>query len=405
MPKFIYKAKKNPSEVIESTILADSRDSAIQKLSASGCFLVSIDEFMESKDSPGKNKNVFQSKVSLKDVTNFTRQFSDLLESGMSIVKALDILRSQTENKRLKEIISEVKDSCMDGNPLSDALSRYPKVFSGLFVSMVRSGETGGVLGNILRRLSEFNDSQLEIQTKIRSAFAYPILMSIVGSLTIVVLLTFVIPKMVSMFSDLGQNLPVPTLILIGISGVMSNYWWLILSLGFAAAFVFTKLYKTGKYKLIIDNFKMKVPIFGNLIKKTEIARFGRTLATLLDNGVPILESLDVVSNTVNNTVIKCDIKKAAIHVKEGAGLAYGLSKSAVIPPLVVNMIAVGEESGLVEKSLFKVAESYERESNAAIKVMMSLLEPILILVLGLIVGFIVIAMLLPIFEINFLVR
>lgn len=405
MPKFIYKAKKNPSDIVEGMIVADNRTSAIQKISTMGYHLISIDEYIKSKDILKGGIGIFQGRISLKDVTNFTRQLSDLLESGLTVVKALGLLRDQAENKKLKDIISDIRDFCIDGNPLSGALAKHPEIFSNLFVSMVKSGETGGALENILKRLSDFNEKQLEIQTKIRSALAYPILMSIVGGITIIVLLTFVIPKMVSMFGDLGQNLPIPTLILISISDAIKNYWWLILSIIFAASFIFMRLYKSEEGRFAIDNFKLNMPIFGALIKKTEIARFAETLATLLQNGVPILESLNVVSDTVNNAVIKRQIKKVSTYVKDGTDMSYGFSKSSVIPPLVVNMIAVGEESGRVEKSLFKVAESYERESDAAIKVMMSLLEPILILVLGLIVGFIVISMLLPIFEINFLAR
>ncbi|MBL7156755.1 MAG: type II secretion system F family protein [Candidatus Omnitrophica bacterium] len=404
MPKFIYKAKKSPSDVVEGTIVADNKGSAIQKISNMGYYLLSIDEYIKSRKALEKKSGFFRERASLKDITNFTRQLSDLLEGGLTIVKALDILHDQTENRRLKDVVADVRDFCIDGNSLSTALARHPKIFSNLFVSMVRSGETGGALENILKRLSDFNEKQLEIQTKIRSALAYPILMSAVGGITIVVLLTFVIPKMITMFGDLGQNLPIPTLVLIGISNTIKRYWWLILFFIILASFIFMRLYKTRDGRLAIDNFKMNMPLFGNLIKKVEIARFTRTLATLLNNGVPILQSLDVVLDTVNNAVVKKEVNKVSTHVRGGANLAFGFSKSSIIPPFVVNMIAVGEESGRVEKSLFKIAESYERETDAAVKVMMSLLEPVLILVLGLVVGFIVISMLLPIFEINFLV-
>jgi type II secretion system protein F len=406
MPKFAYKAKKSPDEIEEGTIVADNKTSAIQKISDRGYYLLSIGEYIESESiSGGKRTLLFQKRVRLKDITNFTRQLSDLLESGLTIVKALDILHNQTESRRLKEVILDIRDYCVDGHPLSSALERHPKIFPNIFVSMIRSGEAGGALGKILKRLADFNDKQLEIQTKVRSALAYPILMAVVGGITIVVLLTFVIPKMVSMFGDLGQNLPIPTLVLLAISGAVKNYWWLAASILFVAYFFVSRVYKTKEGRFAIDNFKMATPIFGPLIKKIEIARFARTLATLLANGVPILESLYVVSNTVNNAVIKEEIRKAADSVRDGSNMAGAFSGSAVIPPLVVNMIAVGEEGGKVENSLAKVAEGYDRESDAAIKVMMSLLEPILILVLGLVVGFIVISMLLPIFEINFLAR
>lgn len=405
MPKFAYKAKKGPAAIEEGTLVADNKTSAIQKLSNQGYYLLSIAETTQSESAPGERKALFQKRIRLKDITNFTRQLSDLLESGLTIVKALDILHNQTESRRLKDIIHDVRDSCVDGQPLSNALARHPRVFPNLFVSMVRSGETSGALENILKRLAEFSDKQLDVQTKIRSALAYPVLMAIVGGITVVVLLTFVIPKMVGMFGDMGQNLPVPTLILIGISGAVKKYWWLAASALFVLYFFISRIYKTKEGRLSIDKFKLGMPLFGPLIKRIEIARFARTLATLLANGVPILESLYVVSSTVNNAVIKEEIRRAADYVRDGSNLAGAFSKSASIPPLVVNMIAVGEEGGKVERSLAKVAEGYDRESDAAIKVMMSLLEPALILALGVVVGFIVISMLLPIFEINFLAR
>jgi len=405
MPKYLYKAKKNPREIIEDTIQAENRTSAIQKLSGLGYFIIEIDEYTRSIGTIKGTKNIFQSRISLRDVTNFTRQLSDLLESGLTIARALDILYNQTINRRLRDIIVDIRDSCMDGNPLSSALSRHPRIFSHLYVSMVRSGETGGALENILRRLADFNDRQLEIQTKICSALAYPILMSMVGGITIIVLLTFVIPKMVAMFGDFGQSLPLPTLILIKISDAIKNFWWLIVAICFVIGFIIKRLYNTREGRIAIDAFKMQLPVFGDLIKKMEVARFTRTLATLLHNGVPILESLDVVVDTVSNAVIQEEAKKISTAVKDGANLAYGFSRTNTIQPFVINMISVGEESGQVERSLFKVAESYDRESDDAVKVMMSLLEPLLILVLGLAVGFIVISMLLPIFEINFLAR
>ena len=405
MPRYAYKAKKGPSEVEEGTIIADNKTSAIQKISDMGYFLLSIDESIASGKGQGGDASFFQKRISLKDITNFTRQISDLLESGLTIVKALDVIQNQTENKQLKRVVSDIRDHCVDGHPLSEALDRHPRIFPNLFVSMVRSGETGGALDKILKRLSDFSDKQLEVQTKVRSALAYPILMSVVGCLTVVVLLTFVIPKMVGMFGDLGQNLPLPTVILISISGGMRRYWWLAASFAFGIYFLISRIYKTEEGRRSIDTFKMNLPIFGPLIRKIEIARFARTFSTLLSNGVPILESLRVVSYTVNNAVIRSEINKAAEFVKDGSNLASAFAKSSIIPPLVVNMIAVGEESGRVDKSLAKVAEGYDRESDAAIKVMMSLLEPLLILLLGLVVGFIVISMLLPIFEINFLAR
>lgn len=362
----------------------------------------------EESDAPGastKAKSYFYGKVSLRDVTDFTRQLSDLLEAGITIAKALDILHGQTVNKRLKKIILDIKDFCVSGNPLSAALSRHPNVFSNLYVSMVRSGETGGMLESILKRLSDFNEKQLEIQTKVRTALAYPVLMAIVGFATVAVLVTFVIPKMVVMFGDFGQALPMPTQILLLISEIVRKYWLALIGICIAAVIVIRKIYTTTEGKRAIDRFKLDFPIVGQLVKKVEIARFTRTLSTLLENGVPILEAMNITIETLSNTMIKEDIEKAYLSVREGSSLASSLNSSKIIPASVANMIAIGEEGGHVEKSLLKIAQGYERESDEAVKIMMSLLEPAMILTLGGIVGFIVISMLLPIFEMNFLVR
>jgi len=405
MARFIYEVKTSPKDVIKGTLVAENKSAAIQKISQKGYYLLSLEEETDALTRSQSSKSFFFGKISVKDITDFTRQLSDLLEAGITIAKALDILHNQTQNKRLKKIILDIRDYCVSGNPLSEALSRHPKVFSNLYVSMVSSGETGGMLDNILKRLSDFNEKQLDIQTKIRTALAYPVLMSIVGLTTIIILVTFVMPKMTVMFSDFGQALPLPTLILLGISGIIQNYWMLLIL--FIAGIVMTiiKIYNTPQGKAAIDLFKLNFPIMGPLIKKVEIARFTRTLATLLDNGVPVLGALQITLETVGNAIIKKEIEKAAIAVKEGSSLAEGLSGSKSIPPAVMNMIAIGEEGGHIEKSLLKVAQSFERESDEAIKVMMSLIEPLLILTLGVIVGFIVISMLLPIFEMNFLVR
>jgi type II secretion system protein F len=402
MARFTYEAKKSPREIVKGVLIADTKAAALQKITQMGYFLVSLHE--EELSSPSAADAVF-GRIALKDTANFTRQLSDLLESGITIVKTLDILYNQTPNKKLKTIIMDIRDFCVGGSPLSDALARHPKVFPNLYVSMVRSGETGGALEKILKRLSDFSEKQLDIQTKIRTALAYPILMSFVGLATIIILMTFVIPKMMVMFADLGQTLPLPTQILLAISTIVKNFWWvLVIVLFFAGAF-FAKIYATPEGRRSVDSIKLKAPIFGALEMKVELARFARTLATLLENGVPILESLKVTSETIDNAVIKQEIEKAYDAVREGSSLANGFFNSTVIPPSIINMISIGEESGHLERSLFKVAQSYERESDEAIKIMMSLLEPVMILTLGIVVGFIVIAMLLPIFEINFMMR
>jgi type IV pilus assembly protein PilC len=405
MARFVYEAKTSPKDVIKGTLVADNKSAAIQKISRMGYYLLSLEEEAEALGRSQSYAAYFSDKISVKNITDFTRQLSDLLEAGITIAKALDILYGQTQNKRLKKVILDIRDYCVSGNPLSDALTRHPKIFSNLYINMVRSGETGGMLDNILKRLSDYYEKQLDIQTKIRTALAYPVLMSVVGFVTIMILITFVMPKMTVMFSDFGQALPLPTQILLGISGVIQNYWLILILFLAGTAMTIMKIYNTHDGRLTIDRFKLNSPVLGPMVKKVEIARFTRTLSTLLDNGVPILSALQIVLETVGNAVIKEEIEKTADAVKEGASLAQGLGGARSIPPAVMNMIAIGEEGGHVEKSLLKIALGYERESDEAIKIMMSLIEPLLILTLGIVVGFIVISMLLPIFEMNFLVR
>lgn len=405
MARFIYKAKSSPSEKITGVIAADSRASAIQKLSGMGYTLVAV---YDEKETPGETAariNPFSSRVKTSDVTDFTRKLSDLLESGFTISRALGALSRQSWNKAMKEIIVDLIEHCDAGEALSSAIARYPKIFPQFYVSMVRAGETGGGMEDILKRLADFGEGQAQNRAKIISALAYPVLMMIVGAVTVVVLMTFVIPKMIGMFSDMTQTLPLPTRILLLISDILRSYWWAIIAIVIAAAVSFKKIYSSPDGRLAVDRAKLKVPVFGRFEEKSEISTFSRTLGTLLRNGVPILESLNIASDTLGNTVMRRNMAKAYDAVKEGSGLARGLKASAVIPDDLVSMVSLGEESGSLDKSLLKIAESYEREMDQSVKIMMSLMEPVMILVLGSIVGFIVIAMLLPIFEVNFLVR
>lgn len=405
MARFIYKAKKGPKEEISGIIEAENKNVALHKLTTMGYFPISVEEEDVEETVLRKNPLLRFRKVSIRDLSIFTRQLSDLLEAGLPLVRALSVLEKQTPNRFLQSVITDLRADVQDGNPLSTSLQRHPKIFSGLYSSMVKSGETGGGLENVLLRLAEFQESQEELNTTVHRAMAYPALMAIVGTVTIFVLITFVIPKIVSMFQDLNQTLPLPTLILLNISYFIRDFWWVLAGACFLIYFAFARITKSHEGKLILDRLKLNFPMMGQLTLRAEIARFTRTLSTLLNNGVPILEALAVVINTMENEILKEDIGLAQREVREGAGLAKGLAKGSYFPIFVNNMIAVGEESGALEKALLKVAISYEREVDRTVKVMTSLLEPFMILTIGLIIGFIVIAMLLPIFEISFIAR
>lgn len=414
MPKFIYEAKQGPKDLIRGTLVAENQRAAIDELSRQGYFIISVEEAgkesakLVTATSPkpglGARASLF-GRVSLKETTHFTRQLGDLLESGIPIVKALDILSNQTTNKKLKSVITDIRDNCIGGTTLSGAVAKHPDVFKNLFVVMIRAGETAGSLEAVLKRLTDFNEKELQIGDKVRAALAYPMLMSAVGVLTIFALLAFVVPNMVSVFQDMGQALPLPTLILIGMSQMVTRFWWATAGTLIVVGWALVNFYHTEQGRILADRLKLKIPVFGSLIQKVEIARFAHTLSTLLENGVAVLESLRVAADTVENILIKKEIDSAYTAVKAGLSLSVSLRESKAIPVAVIQMIAVGEESGRLEKTLFKVAEVYDRETDSAIRLMLSLLEPILILTLGLVVGFIVISILLPIIEIGLLTK
>jgi type II secretion system protein F len=405
MPRFVYKAKISPGKIKEGTIEAENQNQAALKLSRSGLFILSVEE--ESSVFIRKSRGMFRllKSVPLRDISNFTRQLSNLLDSGLTMLNALGILIGQSENPYLRRIIGVIRDDIKGGATFSTALSKHPKIFSGLYVNMVESGEISGSLEDVLSRLSDFMEKDEENISKIRSSMAYPALMAFVGFITIFVLLSFVAPRLIVIFIDLGQSLPLPTIILIGISSFFAKFWVLILAGLIFFAIVLYKWSKTQEGKAVFDSLKLKLPLIGPFIKKAEVARFARTLAVMISNGVSITKSLAVSGTTVSNTLIKKDIQQASKDVSEGASLSSGINKSKIFPSMAANMIFVGEESGTLERSLMKIANAYEIETDRTVKVITSLLEPMLILFMGVVVGFIVIAMLLPIFQLNLMIR
>jgi general secretion pathway protein F len=331
----------------------------------------------------------------------FTEQLATLVKSKVPLFEAINILSSQTENVRLKQIVISISGELKDGKTLSEALSKHPQVFPLLYVNLVRSGESGGVLDETLTRLAKFREEQEEVRANISSALAYPIFIIIVGLVTIIVLLTFGIPRLVSMFNEVKQTLPLPTRILIWISSGMRNYWYLGLILIAFLVFMLKQRQVSKKKKIVFDRLKLRLPILGNFSKKVMLAEFTRTFALLLANGVPVLEALQITVPTINNEVFKLELEKVHSDIIVGTPLSQSMKKSSWFPPFLTNMIAVGERGGNLQEVLLDVAVFYEREVRKLNKIMTSLLEPAIILVMGLIVGFIVMAMLMPIFEIN----
>lgn len=405
MPQFTYKAKTGPQEIIEGRVEAETQSAAVVKLNQMGYFPLSIAK-QETEERVRPKIGFLKSKrVSTKDLGVFTRQLSDLLETGSTLFAALRVLKQQTENKHLQKVIEELYDDLKEGSKLSQAMSKHPKIFSPLYVSMVRSGEVGEVLEAIFKRLSDFLEKEHETRSKIHSALAYPVLMAIVSLATIIVLLAFVIPRLAAMFQEMGQILPLPTRILIESSHLFTSYGWLIGLILILALLLVKRQKRTERVKLKIDRLKLRVPVIGELIKKLEIARFARALGVLLGNGVPVLQSLEVVSEIIQNKVIRSYFKDISNQVAQGKKLGESLERSPYFPILVTNMINVGEESNRLDSVLEKVANSYDQEADRSVKLIVSLLEPAAILIMGSVVGFIVLSMMLPIFKIDVMVR
>ncbi len=391
---------------MEGSLEAETEQEALAKLSQMGYFPLSIqrEETSPQGQAAPRSFRLF-TRIRRRDITLFTRQLADLLESGLPLMRTLDVLREQMENPRLQEVLADLASQVRDGRSLSDALAIYPRVFSPLYVSMVRSGEVGGMLGGVLARLADFAEKEEELHVKMRSALAYPILILLVGMGTIAVLLIFVVPKLVLLFQEVGQILPLPTRVLIGLSQWFVSYWWLVVSIAGLGVFLVRRGGLSQGARLAIDRIKLRLPVCGSLIKKVEIARFARSLATLLSHGVPILQGMQVVVQATGNELLRGELQQIGEQLKGGDSLSQGMRRGRIFPALVTHMVAVGEEAGSLDRSLFKIADTYEREADRAMKLMTSLVEPVMILIMGSLVGFIVIAMLLPIFEIDLLAR
>lgn len=388
--------------MLQGVIEAESQEAVLRELDRLGYYPLSIEE---ADSAPPSLAFSLRSKILPRDITLFTRQLADLLGSGVPLARSLDLLARQTESRSLRVVIEDIQKFVTEGGTFSEGLTRHPQIFSSLHVSLVEAGEISGALENVLNRLADFGEKEEEVKTKVLQALAYPLLICAVGVLTIAFLLVFVIPRIAALFQDLQSNLPLPTRILMSISQIFASSWWLILA---ACIFGFILLKRIRKFpgaSFVVDQFKLRLPLFGELIRKSEIARFGRTLGTLVANGVPVLRAIEIVSKTVGNRVLQRDVDRTGRDVREGLSLAESLSHGTQFPPFVTNMIAVGEESGALERALLKVADAFEREVDRTTKQITTLLEPVMILVVAVLVGFIVVSMLLPIFQLQGIVR
>lgn len=403
MAIYKYRAKKGPQDIVEGTIDAQSKSEAIEKVSQMGYLPIHMEEYRTTAKSKISVLGKPLGRIKSREITIFSRQLASLLKSGVPILASLNIISEQSENPNLKVILHNIYNAVKDGATFSSGLTQYPKIFSPLYIAMIQAGESSGVLPEVLFRIADYRTKQEEILSRFRMALAYPILMAVVGVATIVFMLTFVIPRLMKIFLDLGQDLPLPTRILISVSGVLRQWWiWVILAL---IIFVIRRQTKKESAKLYLSRFKLRLPMFGKLMLKLEISRFCRTLELLIKSGIPILKALEVAVPVVNNEVIKERLRQSYKELEQGGSFGRSLKNLKLFPLFMSNLIIVGEESGKLNESLSEVSSVYDRDTDEAIKIMTNLLEPLMILVMGLIVGFMVVAMLLPIFEINVIVR
>ena len=401
MAKFIYKAKKGPKEIIEGTFQVDNAQVVIHRLIELGYHPISVREEKKSADFSRR----FLHRITSQNIANFTRSLSELLSSGLPLSKSLSTLQDETPNFGLKEVIENLKNRVEKGETFAHSLENYPRLFSPLYTHMVHSGEVSGTLQEVLSRLADFSEKEEEIKQKIKSALTYPFLLSGVAFLTIFVLLTFVIPKFVTIFQEWGQTLPLPTLLLISFSGFLQHFWWLVFVLLFLLLAIGKRFAHTSGAKLFFDRFKLNSPLFGPLIRKREISRFLRTIGTLLENGIPLLSTLEVSKGIFTNRVLYREAESIYRDVKKGESLSSSLKRSQYFPSSVTNLIGVGEKTGKLGDSFLKTGNILGRETDRTTKTLTTLLEPVMIIFWGGIVGFIVIAMLLPVFSISTIIK
>jgi general secretion pathway protein F len=400
MAEYLYKATTLAGQTVEGAMEGKDEEAVVQSLHQLGYIPIRIASTHE-KAPALRLASFLPKRVGVKHLLTFTQELSALVSAGLPLDRSLNILGTITENEILRETIKDVLMRLEGGNSLSEALGNHPRIFPRLYINMVKAGESGGFLETILSRLAQYLQSSKEIRDHLVSVMIYPLILTIVSGISVIILVTFVIPRFARIFSDMGQAIPLPTQILLAISQTVRGYWWALLGV-IVLAYLGLKMYlKDEERRLKWDQFKLRWVAVGDLIKKVEVARFARTLGTLLQSGVSILPALSLVREISQNRAISRSIYYVHDRLREGKGMSRSLEETKIFPALAVHMISVGEETGRLDEMLLKTAETYEVTVQNAVKRFVSLLEPLIILVMGGVVGFIVISMLLAIFSIN----
>ena len=414
MPVYAWKGLSTAGKPVAGTRESDGPKSLRQALRKESIFISEVREVVGGRQSRralaagGTGAKGFRREVDIKgffervrprDVAVFTRQMATLLHAGIPLAEAMGALAEQSDNKKFQMILAGIKQKVNEGGAFADAMMEYPKVFPELYTNMVRSGETAGNLDAVLGRLADFMDAQIELRSKVSGAMAYPILMTIVGGLVLGFLMVVVVPPIASIFADSGKALPWNTQLLIVIADVLGGYWWLVLPLMVGAYLLFRRWARRPKGRAVMDRFKLRVVLLGKLVRFIAVARFARTLATMLASGVPVLTALDIVKRVLNNTVLEKVVEDARVAIREGESIAATLKKSGQFPSMMCHMVAVGERSGQLEAMLENVAGAYERDVATEVSKLTSILAPLMIVIMAVGVGFIVFSILMPILE------
>jgi general secretion pathway protein F len=406
VPVYEYRALNTSGRAVKGIVDADSSRAARLKLRRNGIFPIELHEEAEAQgDKREYDVLRFLRRVKLQEVAITVRQLSTLLSAGLPLVESLTAIIEQVPNPALKKIVTQVRERVNEGSSLADAFAQHPRIFSSLFVNMTRAGERSGALEIVLERLADFTENQVAFRHKISAAMVYPILMTFVGIGVLGFLLGYVIPTVTQIFEDLKQTLPLPTLILMTASDALRRFWWVGVVVLALMLLGIDRYSRTEAGRLVLDRVKIKAPIFGPLALKVAIARFTRTLAILLRSGVPVLTSMDIVKNVVSNRVLEHVIEEARDNIREGQDIAPPLRRSQLFPPLATHMIAVGEKSGKLEDMLMRVADTFETDVETTVQGLTALIEPLMILLMGSVIGFIALSILLPIFQINQIVK
>jgi type IV pilus assembly protein PilC len=394
-----YSVRDRTGKLVNGEIAAETETAVVQRLKSMGYAPVSI-----SESNTGLQKELkipgFGNKVKLKELAIFSRQFATMINSGLSLMRALSILAEQTESKILAGVISEVRNEVEAGSALSLAMSKHPKIFPPLMVNLCKAGEIGGFLDAVLLQIAENYEAEVKLRSKIKSAMTYPIVVGCIAIIALIVMLTFVVPSFANIFKSLGSKLPAPTQILVDISHVMKFVLPLMIIGSIAFVMIWNRIKHREEVRRVVDPWKLKIPVFGLLFQKVAIARFARNLGTMIRSGVPILQALEIVAETTGNWTITAAVRDVQDSVRQGESLTQPLSQHDVFPPMVVQMMAVGEETGALDTMLAKIAEFYDQEVEATTEALTALIEPIMIAVLGGLVGSMIVCLYLPIFDV-----